>query len=216
MKIVMLFMLICNFCIGAHANTICNEDKKSSEVRTNESYCSNLDCQELLSVCSQLKNIEIRMKAIELSHSDILNVYDPTLEKLQSSKIRESISKSESSIDSIKDSMLEVESDIVSLKGMMRVIEINDNHNDWAGWMLGAASLIITGLSFSIAILAFWGYKSIRSKAIEQSVKISREIIISKIESGELDDIVYKAVEKAIYRDILSLDDFPENADEIR
>jgi peroxiredoxin family protein len=77
--------------------------------------------------------------------------------------------------------------------------------------VLGASGLIITGVSLGIAIFAFWGYRNIKKEASELAAEKSKEMVENKIEIGEFDQVIYKAVEKAIYRDILSTEDFPED-----
>lgn len=76
--------------------------------------------------------------------------------------------------------------------------------------VLGAATLVITGLSISIAILAIWGYQNIKKAAAVEALKDSEQRIIDAISNGEFNETIYLAVEKAIYRDILSSSDFPE------
>ncbi|RUO42425.1 hypothetical protein [Idiomarina aquatica] len=100
------------------------------------------------------------------------------------------------------------------LRYVSNLVKVNENHNDWIGILLVAASLVFTGLSFILGILALWGYRNIKSGAVESAIKQSNSVIASRIEKGEFNDIISRAVERTIYRDVLSANDFPENPDD--
>jgi len=100
------------------------------------------------------------------------------------------------------------------LRYVSNLVKVNENHNDWIGILLVAASLVFTGLSFILGILALWGYRNIKSGAVESAIKQSNSVITSRIEKGEFNDIISRAVERTIYRDVLSANDFPENPDD--
>ena len=99
---------------------------------------------------------------------------------------------------------------------------IDSTHSDWAGIMLGAASLIITVFSISIAVLAAWGFRNIKRTAVREATKKSEAAAIKKSESSvekainehKFDQTIYYAVEKVVYRGILSEDDFPPESEE--
>lgn len=80
-----------------------------------------------------------------------------------------------------------------------------------ASLMLGAAGLIVTGVSLIIAIFAFWGYRNIKKEASDYAAVKSEQLVESKINDGEFDEVVFRAVQKTIYRGILSNEDFPED-----
>jgi hypothetical protein len=87
----------------------------------------------------------------------------------------------------------------------------------WVGILLACVALIVTGLSFVIAILALWGYSNIKKAATESAteaaLKKSERLIEDAIASGHFKDLIYTATNEAIYRGILSVNDFPEESE---
>jgi len=87
--------------------------------------------------------------------------------------------------------------------------------SNWLSYLLASVAIIITALGVGIALLAFWGYKNIKGAAVEDSIQKSKEasesFIENAIEEGKFSDLISKAVDRVIYRDILSRDDFPES-----
>jgi len=102
-----------------------------------------------------------------------------------------------------------------SLHQKIEKIESKDSDIGIASVVLGAAGLIMTGLSIVIAIFAVWGYKNIKKQASELAAEKSKVMVQEKIENGGFDEVVYKATEKSIYRGILSAQDFPEQNGDI-
>lgn len=80
----------------------------------------------------------------------------------------------------------------------------------WLGLVLACVALIVTGLGVIIALLAFFGYSNIKKTATIAAVKKSEFLLEKAIQEGQFNEVIYSAVERAVYRDILSEDDFPE------
>ncbi len=80
----------------------------------------------------------------------------------------------------------------------------------WLGLILASVTLIVTGLGVIIAVLAFFGYSNIKKAATIGAVKKSESLVQSAIKDGQFNEVIYSAVERAVYRDILSEKDFPE------
>lgn len=113
-------------------------------------------------------------------------------------------------LELLKENYRRLKIKVDDLNSQSYLVKSVSTHNDWTGIMLGAASLIFTGLSVGIAMLAFWGFKNIKSSAVSNAIEQSRLAISEKIENGEFNEVIYRAVEKSIYRDILSQNDFPQ------
>lgn len=123
-------------------------------------------------------------------------------------------SYNQDNLKSLKDEVSKLKIELQELKSISNLVKVSGKHSDWTGWMLGAASLIITGLSFTLAILAFWGYRNIKTGAVESAIEKSKSVVSTKLENGEFDSVIFKAVEKSIYRNILSENDFPTDPPE--
>lgn len=80
----------------------------------------------------------------------------------------------------------------------------------WLGLTLASVTLIVTGLGVIIALLGFFGYSNIKQAATEAAVKKSELLVLKAINDGQFNKVIYSAVERAVYRDILSDKDFPE------
>lgn len=118
--------------------------------------------------------------------------------------------------DAVKSALIkELKADLIIIErkfeSLNNLVKEKDSSISWAGLMIGLATLILTGVSVFVAILAIWGFRNIRDVAIKEAVTRSEVVVKDNIESGDFDEVVNKAVEKAIYRNILSVDDFDEN-----
>ncbi len=80
----------------------------------------------------------------------------------------------------------------------------------WLGLTLASVTLIVTGLGVIIALLAFFGYSNIKKAATQAAVKKSESLVLKAIKDGQFNQVIYSAVERAVYRGILSEEDFPE------
>ncbi|MEF1284875.1 hypothetical protein QTN94_13080 [Vibrio sp. M250220] len=80
----------------------------------------------------------------------------------------------------------------------------------WLGLTLASVTLIVTGLGVVIALLAFFGYSNIKREATKAAVKKSELLVLKAIKEDQFNEVIYSAVERAVYRGILSDEDFPE------
>ncbi|NOH84665.1 hypothetical protein F0249_12650 [Vibrio sp. 03-59-1] len=84
----------------------------------------------------------------------------------------------------------------------------------WIGLLLACVTLIVTGFGVFIALSAFYGYSNIKQAAINGAVMKSESLIENAIQEGHFNVLIYSAVERAVYRDILSEEDFPEDIED--
>ncbi|AUJ71393.1 hypothetical protein [Pseudoalteromonas sp. NC201] len=151
---------------------------------------------------SQIALVEVKYESLKFNQEKLKSVQEQTPKY------------SQESLNNLKDEVTRLKIELRELKDISNLVKVNGKHNDWTGWMLGAASLIITGLSFTLAILAFWGYRNIKAGAVESAIEKSKNVVSTKLENGEFDSVIFKAVEKSIYRNILSENDFPTDPSE--
>ena len=96
----------------------------------------------------------------------------------------------------------------------------NSNNNEgikfevWTGLLLACVAILVTALGVGIALLAFWGYKNIKDASVKASLNESELMINQAIQTGEFNDVIYAAVERVVYRGILSDEDFPEESND--
>jgi len=97
--------------------------------------------------------------------------------------------------------------------------DIEDYESNWISYLLAGVTLIVTALGVVIALLAFWGYRDIKNAAVAESISKSKELteslVVSAIEEGRLSNLISAAVDRAVYRDVLSRDEFPPELDDI-
>ena len=155
---------------------------------------------------SEQKNSEGLLKIL-VSLEDKIDLINKEVDK---SRINISENNAEKPMDikELKADLIIIERKFESLNNLVKE---KDSSISWAGLMIGLATLILTGVSVFVAILAIWGFRNIRDVAIKEAVTRSEVVVKDNIESGDFDEVVNKAVEKAIYRNILSVDDFDEN-----
>jgi len=97
-------------------------------------------------------------------------------------------------------------------------IQLNVSQNGWGSFLLACVAVIVTVLGVGIALLAFWGYRNIKTASVDASVKNSitqsEAALTLAIGNGDFNDVINSAVERAVYRGILSTEDFPDNPEE--
>lgn len=155
---------------------------------------------------------------IELLHREILVLkarFDESKTKyISESKLIEHTSQValsyQKSMQELEEGIDELDEEVKQASLLTSKLIIQSDHSDVSSTVLAAATLVITGLSISIAILAIWGYRNIKKGAVDEALKQSEQQVIDAIANGEFNATIYLAVEKAIYRDILSTDDFPD------
>ena len=79
----------------------------------------------------------------------------------------------------------------------------------WMGLLLACVAIVVTGLGVVIALAAIWGYANIKKKATKEALKQSHVQIKKAIAANQFEELIAKAVDRAIYRGILSDSDFP-------
>lgn len=93
------------------------------------------------------------------------------------------------------------------------------NFEAFTGILLTCVAILVTILGVGIAILALWGFSNIKKAAAEAAVLSSEKQLRDTINTGHFNDVINRAVEKVIYRGILSEENFPkedrEGSDEL-
>lgn len=85
----------------------------------------------------------------------------------------------------------------------------------WIGLLLACVTFVLTGVGVIFAVLAFFGYSNIKDAAIKGAVNKSDTLVQSAINSGEFNNVIFSAVQRVVYRGILSDEDFPETEDDV-
>ncbi|GAA80105.1 MULTISPECIES: hypothetical protein [Pseudoalteromonas] len=97
-------------------------------------------------------------------------------------------------------------------------IQLNVSQNSWGSFLLACVAVIVTVLGVGIALLAFWGYRNIKTASVDASVKDSimqsEAALTLAIENGDFNNVINSAVERAVYRGILSTEDFPDYSED--
>ncbi|ANS83976.1 hypothetical protein VSVS12_00140 [Vibrio scophthalmi] len=113
-----------------------------------------------------------------------------------------------------QDKISSLTKDLDALKEQLQSDEEGIGFEVWLGLTLASVTLIVTGLGVIIAVLAFFGYSNIKEAATEAAVKKSELLVLNAIKEGQFNKVIYSAVERAVYRDILSENDFPEEEEQ--
>lgn len=89
----------------------------------------------------------------------------------------------------------------------------SDPYGAWTSLLLACVAIIVTVLGVSVAVLAFWGFTNIKkasvSAAVVESIEKSEKEIEKAINSGQFNSVIERAIDRAVYRGILSESDFP-------
>jgi len=99
-------------------------------------------------------------------------------------------------------------------------LESKDNESGtrfevWIGLLLACVTFVLTGVGVIFAVLAFFGYSNIKNAAIKGAVDKSDTLVQNAINSGEFNNVIFSAVQRIVYRGILSDEDFPETEDDV-
>ncbi|MEZ8059908.1 hypothetical protein [Vibrio splendidus] len=113
-----------------------------------------------------------------------------------------------------QDEIISLTRDLDTLKEQLQSNKEGMGFEVWLGLTLASVTLIVTGLGVIIAILAFFGYSNIKEAATAAAVKKSELLVLNAIKDGQFNRVIYSAVERAVYRDILSENDFPEEEEQ--
>lgn len=113
----------------------------------------------------------------------------------------------------LKEDLITLSNELITIKNQINESKENEGieFEVWVGLLLACVTLIVTGLGVVIALSAFFGYSNIKHTATDAAVKKSESLVEQAIQTGHFNKLIYSAVERAVYRDILSENDFPED-----
>ena len=176
----------------------------------------------------QNSNIKDANNALELSFSNKIDDLDESYKAIQHelSIVKSDLQTSMRANGEIKDSIKLIKLELSNSKAKLteasfenrllkqelkQRLEYRDDFSSWTGFLLACVSIILTILGIGIALLAFFGLKELKKAAIEAAVKQSESQVNIAINNGTFNESMHKAVQRVIYRDILSETDFPQN-----
>ncbi|WP_193049399.1 hypothetical protein [Pseudoalteromonas undina] len=176
------------------------------------------------SVCCAQQDTEVKIKKNEI---DIKTKYEQLEKQYQS--LETQLKDLHQSVNAIQANNTEIVNhtsglaiDLVNnrknISQNKQDIQLNVSQNSWGSFLLACVAVIVTVLGVGIALLAFWGYRNIKTASVDASVKDSimqsEAALTLAIENGDFNDVINSAVERAVYRGILSTEDFPDNSED--
>lgn len=202
-------LLICYLFFGvAHASTLIDQEGLGNNT-IKHPQVKKLPTTDYT---SRLIFIEKQIKQSENKHQELKEVYAQLISKLDSNSY--STKNDEANIIDISEQLTALFKKYDELKLSHSHLTQDDKGMSfaaWAGVLLACVAVIVTGLGVVIALLALWGYSNIKQAATIAAVKKSEKSIEEAIDSGQFNELIYTAVNRAIYRGVLSEDDFPES-----
>jgi hypothetical protein len=207
-----LALLICYIFVGgAHANS---EDVVKIYPEPSQDFIINSEI--ILNYTARLAVLEETNKQSESKYTTLKESHETLLVELKEIKQKAKESSSGLLKNSTQiNSLTQQYDDIKSIDNTLNNQSNNNSFDTWMGFLLASVSIIVTGLGVIIAILALWGYKNIKQAAIDGAVNKSAILTKEAIESGKFNELIYTVTERAIYRGILSDNDFPESEEDI-
>jgi len=205
-------LLLCFFYLGAveanskdsHIELIQSTSEKTKSIEHLDTVI-NSRLNALEGISQQVKENQQKFNELHEENSAELTVF------LESSK---------STASAVVDNKDQIDLLLLKYDDLKKLNDSLTQENDgmsfetWAGILLACVAVIVTGLGVVIALLALWGYSNIKKAATEAAVTESKVLVKEAIASGDFNQLIYTEVNKAIYRGILSENDFPETESE--
>lgn len=202
MRVTFLFLLVISTQVFSETN---NFEKANSigKPLTHPAVKIDNDYQEV--IYSQ-NNLEKKYKELETKF-DNLRLINQEL-KIENEVLAQSINMIKTELGKNADKQIKLYTLNSKLK---QELDNGSQYSSWTGILLACVAIIVTVLGVGIALLAFFGFRNIKEAATKNAVKQSESQIGKAIQDGTFNELIYKAVERSIYRDILSESDFPDN-----
>lgn len=154
----------------------------------------------------KIQSLENQIEELKIQYNDIILKYSELTASDKLSEVNLSVQKNK--LEEISFEISEVgelikTSDYQSIGYSLGVLQV----------VLASVSVLVTILGVGIAMLTIWGYKNIKEASIDASTKeavnASKIKIQDAIQSGDFNEVVGSAVNKELYRGVLSDQDFP-------
>ena len=154
----------------------------------------------------KLNEFESRYKELELKFGNLRQQYQEL--KVENKELVQSINMIKIELSENTDKNIKLSS--VNSK-LEQELGSGRQYSTWTGILLACVAVIVTVLGVGIALMAFVGLRDIKKAAIDATLTQSESLVGKAIQDGAFNELIHSAVERAIYRDILSDTDFPEN-----